>query len=216
MEIREPILGLTVMEHELTAEEIGTGEYTIAPVESGDLYMAHMQEYDAAGTFPEHLVLRVTVRYDTAGGEETLEYTAEDAPELGWNMQYWADDEPASEWSYPGTFRFSSYESTVPVSLVVGSPEQAQTTAERVVLSVTLSINGREILPEECEIREEEEVDPLAEFLPAGEEPVRYYYGRLYLKRPEWAPEHGILHMKVVQQLAGDGTLWTTEKDVEY
>ena len=201
MEIREPILGITLAEYELTADEIAAGEFTLPSVEAGDAYMAHMAEYDKAGAFPEELELHVTVRYDSADGEKTLEYTVKDAPEQGWGVLYWADSEPATEWSFPGYFRFSTYESLTPVSLVVNDPSQVTSGPDKSVLSVSLSIDGREIPPEECDLREEQD--------------GQYYYARLFLKRPSWAPEHGTIHLTVVQQLS-DGTLWTTEEDSDY
>ena len=214
LEIIEPILGITVAEYDLTAEEIAAGEFTIPAVDSGDAYMAHMADYDKTGAFPEELELHVTVRYDSAEGEKTLEYTTKDTPEQGWGVMYWADSEPASEWSFPGYFRFSTYESLTPVSLVVNDPSQVTAGPDKTVLSVSLSIGGREILPEECDIREEQENDPLAELM--GEaNPQKYYYAHLFLKRPDWAPEHGTIHCTVVQQLS-DGTIWTSEKDLAY
>ncbi len=216
VEIREPILGLTVFTHELTAEEIVSGEYNIPTVDSGDIFMEHMDEYNAAEKFPEELQLYVAVRYESAEGEQILEYNVKDSPEQGWSVRYWADDEPAEEGVYPGHFRFSTYESLVPVSVVINEPEKVMTMPWKTVLSVTLSIDGREIPPEDCQIIEEEMEDPFAEYLEPGVEPQNYFYARILVKRPEWASEHGILHIKVVQQLAEDGSLWTTERDLEY
>ena len=214
MEIVEPILGITVARYELSPDEIAAGEFTIPAVDAGDAYMAHMADYDKKNAFPEELELHVTVRYDSADGEKTLEYTVKDTAEQGWGIMYWADSEPATEWSFPGYFRFSTYESLTPVSLVVDDPSQVTTGPDKTVLSVSLSIGGREILPEECEIREEEENDPLAELM-GDPNPQKYYYARLFLKRPDWADEHGTIHLKVTQQLS-DGTLWTTEQDTDY
>ena len=215
-EITEPILGLTVAEYELTAEEIASGEFRIPKIDTGEIYMAHMAEYDAANAFPEELELHVTVSYNSADGEQTQEYTAKDTPEQGWGILYWPDSEPATEWSYPGYFRFSTYESLIPVSLVIDEPDKVSTTQEKIVISVSLSIGDRKILPEECEIKEDAEDDPFAEFSGSDEPAKRFYYARLFLKRPEWAPEHGTIHMTVVQQLAADGSIWTTEQDAEY
>ena len=212
--IREPILNLDVAEYELTAEEIAAGEFMIPALDTGDIYMAHMDEYDAANTFPEELELNVTVSYNTAEGGETLEYTAKDKPEQGWGLMYWPDSEPATDWSYPGFFRFSTYESQIPVSIVIDEPEKVSTTEEGIVISVSISINGQKILAEDCEITEGLEEDPLAELY--GLEQPKLYKARLLLKRPEWAGEHGTIHLTVVQQLAADGSIWTTEQDTEY
>ena len=210
-EIREPILALTVAEYDLTAEQIAAGEFTLPTVDSGDTYMAHMAEYDAQYAFPEELRLHVTVSYDSADGGKTLEYEATDTQEQGWGMLYWADDEIATDWSWPGCFRFATYQSRIPAFLVLDAPDQAVTTPEKMVLSVSLSIDGRKILPEECEITEEQEEDLFAE----NPEAAKTYYAVLFMKRPDWAPEHGTLHMTVVQQLS-DGRVWTTEDDKAY
>ena len=214
-EVREPILGLTVAEYELTPDEIAAGEFSIPEMDAGDLYWSHMDEYNAANAFPEELELHVAVRYETAEGEKTLETTVKDSPEQGWGIQYWADSEEATEWSYPGYFRFSTYESGTPVSLVIDAPDLVQTTPEKTVISVSISIGDRKVLPEECEIKEEQE-NPFADYYSDGEEVPMFYYARLFLKRPEWAGEHGTLHLTVVQQLAGNGSIWTTEQDLEY
>ncbi len=213
--VLEPVLGIKAAEYELTAEDIAAGEFSIPETEAGDLYFEHMNEYDSLGTFPEDLELHVTIRYEAEGGEETLEYTVRDHPEQGWGVLYWAEDEPAFDWNRPGYFRLSSLESTIPVSLVLDDPDKVSTTPEKIVMSASLSIDGRKILPEECEIAEEQEDDFLAEFLETDEAPAKYYYARLYLKRPDWAPEHGTIHCTVVQQLS-DGTIWTSEKDLAY
>ena len=215
-EVLEPVLGLTLAEYELTPAEIEAGEFAIPETDIGEVYFTHSAEYNAAGTFPEELRLHVLIRYDSEAGEKTIEYTVDPSPEQGWGIQYWADDEEKMDWNYPGHFLFSTYESMIPVFLVMDEPEKAETTQEKTVLSVSLSIDGRKILPEECEIREELEDDPLAEYYGPGEEVPKYYYARLLLKRPEWAPKHGTIHLSVTQQLSGDGSIWTTEKDMEY
>ena len=215
-EVVEPILGLNVASYALTPEEIASGEFSLPEMEAGDLYMAHMEAYDAAGAFPENLQLHVAVTYDTAEGEKTQEYTVQDQPEQGWGVFYWDDSEPATEGSYPGCFRFSTYESTIPVSLVVDEPEKVSTTPERIVISVSLSIGGRKIPAEACEITEEKQDDPMAELYETGAPPQQYYYARLLLRRPDWAPTHGTLEIAVTQQLAEDGSIWTSNRSVEY
>ncbi len=178
--------------------------------------MEHMDEYNAANTFPEELEMHVKVRYDSAEGEQVLEYSMKDSPEQGWSIRYWPDDEPEEDGVYPGCFRFSTYESLYPVSVVVNAPDQVKTTPEKIVLSVSFSIDGRVIPPEDCRITEEEMKDPLAEYLDPGTEAQTFFYARVLVKRPEWAPEHGTLHMTVVQQLFGDGSIWTSERDLVY
>ncbi len=212
-EIREPILDVTVAEYTLTAEEIAAGVFTVPATDAGDVYMAHMDEYNEMNAFPEELELHVTVRYDSAEGEQKLEYTVKDSPEQGWGMSYWPDDEPESEWSYPGCFRLASYESTIPISFVMDEPDKVKTVPEGMVISVSLSIDGRKILPQECTLEAVQKDDPFAEFYDGPA--TQYYYAYLTLKRPGWAPEHGTIHMTVVQQLY-EGGIWTTEEDREY
>ena len=216
MKITEPILGLVVAEYELTDEEIASGEFSLPALDTGDIYMAHMAEYDKAHAFPEELQLSVTVRYGSDDGEKALEYSVTDSPEQGWGMMYWPDNEQKTDWSWPGYFRFSTYESLYPVSLVLDEPDKVQSQPESIVLSVSLSIDGREILPDECEIVDEAEEDPFAAYYDSDEPAQTFYYSRIFLRRPDWAPEHGTVHMSVTQQLFADGSLWTTEQDFEY
>jgi hypothetical protein len=216
VEIWEPILDFRAAAYELTQEEIEAGVFEIPPTETGELYFAHREEYDAANTWPENLELRVTVRYDSPEGEKTLSYRQLDQPEQGWGIRYWPEDEEKTDWSYPGYFRFSTYESMIPISLVIDDPKAVVTRRNKMVISVSLSIDGRAIRPEECELVEEKEEDPLADYYPEGAEIPTYYYARLYLKRPTWAPESGTIHVTVVQKLSGDGSIWTTEQDYDY
>ena len=216
MEIREPILDLVVAVYELTPEEIAAGVFTLPSLDSGDVYMAHMQEYDEKGAFPEELEMHVTLQAQGENGPETLEYSVKDSPEQGWGMSYWPDSEEKTEWSWPGYFRLSTYESLIPVSFVYDQPEKVQTRPDGIVMSVSLSIDGRAILPEECEILDESMEDPLAEYFSPGEPAATFYYSRLLLKRPDWAPEHGTIRMQVTQQLFADGSVWTSEENLAY
>ncbi len=216
VKITEPILGLTVAEYELTEEEIASGEFSLPALDSGDLYMANMARYDKANAFPEELQLDVAVRYNSEEGEKLLEYSTVDSPEQGWGMMYWPDSEKKTDWSWPGYFRFSTYESLYPLTLVLDEPEKVQSRPENIVLSVSLSIDGRKILPEECEIVSEAEEDPFAAYYGSDEPVPTFYYSRIFLKRPDWAPEHGTVHMSVTQQLFADDSIWTTEEDFSY
>ena len=160
--------------------------------------------------------MNVTVRCESLEGEKVLEYSVKDSPEQGWGMNYWPDEEEKTEWSWPGTFRLSTYESMIPVSFVYEEPEKVKTRPDGIVMSVSLSIDGRKVLPEECEILDEAMEDPLAAYFSPGEPAETFYYSRVFLKRPDWAPEHGTIRMEVTQQLFGDGSIWTTEEQMEY
>lgn len=215
-EIREPILDLPVASYELTEEEIASGRFELPPLESGDLYFEHMDEYDRLNTWPEEFELHVVMTYDTGDGEQTVELTQRDEPEQGWAIRYWSESEQPDEWTYPGTFRFSTYESMIPIALVYDDPEAVQTLPDKIVISVALSIDGRAIDAGDCELVEEMEEDPFAAYYGPGEEIPTYYYARLFLKLPDWAPKNGTIHVTVVQQLFSDSSLWTTEQDYEY
>ena len=208
--IREPILNVKVKTYELTKKQIAAGEFSIPAIDTGDVYTKNQKKYDKKNAFPEELELKVTVRYNSAKGEKKLEYTVKDRQEQGWGMMYWDDKEEKSDWTYPGYFRFSTYESRVPVSLVVDAPEKARTDQKKVVISVSLSIGGRKIPSKDCSVREEHE-----DVTGAKNKKTRYYYARVFVKRPKWAPKHGTIHQVVVQQLS-DGTVWTTEQDTKY
>ncbi len=215
-EIREPILDLPVARYDLTAEEIASGRFELPPLESGELYFEHRDEYERLNTFPEEFELHVVMTYDTGDGEQTVELTRRDEPEQGWAYRYWSESEQADEWTYPGTFRFSTYESPFPIALVYDDPEAVQTLPDKIVLSVALSIDGRAVSAEDCELVEDVEEDPFADYCDEGEEIPTWYYARLFLKLPDWAPKSGTIHITVVQQLFSDGSLWTSEQDYEY
>ena len=210
------MLDLQVASFELSAEEIASGEFILPPLDTGNLYMANMAAYDKARSFPETLELKVLVRYTGEEGEKELEYIVTDSPEQGWGIMYWPDAEQKTEWSWPGFFRLSTYESLVPVSFVIDEPDRVQSRPDKVVLSVSFWIDGRKILPGECEIVDEAEESPLAAYFSPEEPSETFYYSRVFLKRPDWAPEHGTLRLAVTQELFQDGSLWTTEEDFAY
>ena len=119
------------------------------------------------------------------------------------NIKLLRDDEPESEWTHPGYFRVGSYECPTAVRFVIDEPDQVKTSREEIVISLSLSIDGRKVLPGECELE-------------TTNDDETWYYARMYLKRPEWANEHGTFHVTVVQQLNMDGRIWTSEKDLDY
>ena len=217
-EIREPILDKPVASYELTAEEIASGVYELPTLDTGDVYFEYLDEYDAAGEWPEYLELHVTVRYlDAEGEEQVLEFRQEDEPEQGWSVTSWDRDEEPSEWSYPGYFRFTTYESDIPLRLVLNDPG-AVTSSD--VFSISLSIDGRTITADECEISEYSETpyyfsEYFGDYFDEDEMPV-FYYARLMMKIPDWAPDSGTIHVTVVQMLFSDGSIWTTETDCDY
>ncbi len=212
--VTEPILKLTLAEYDLTPDEIAAGEFTVPDLDSGDCYMDHLQQYLNANAFPDVLVLNVTIRYETADGEKTLEYSAESVDEQGWDVVYYPEDAPPEEVKYPGYFDLYTFESMVPISLVCNAPEQAVTGPEKTVLSVEMSIEGRQITAGEFKITENTIRDPVA-VMNGEENPSVFYIAEMLLKRPDWAPEHGTCHVTVVQQLS-DGGFWTTEEALEY
>lgn len=212
--VTEPLLKLTLAEYELTPDEIAAGEFIIPDLNSNDFYLDHIQEYMKANASPEVLVLNVTIRYATAEGEKTLEYSVESTAEQGWGVKYFPEDEPAGDGVYPGHFYFFTYDSMVPISLAYDAPEQAVTGPEKTVLSVEITIEGRQIAAKECQIKEVAVPDPIA-VMNGVENPTVYYSADLLVKRPDWAPEHGTCHVTVVQQLS-DGDSWTTEENLGY
>ena len=84
------------------------------------------------------------------------------------------------------------------------------------VISVDISYNGRHAAPEEYETvlyREEYSIlnSETGEYVPTVG-----YTSQLLLRRPDWMPERGTVHVVLVQRLASTGELWTQEFDCDY
>ncbi len=208
LELWEPILDLPAGRYTLTREEIAAGELELSLGDGGDLYWEHHEEYDARDTFPEWLELRATLTYEGKDGLVTERRTLQPSPEQGWAIRYWAKDEEATEWSFPGYFRFQTYESYDPVALVLDDPDAVRAGT----ISVSFSIDGRAIDPAQVQYDTWQEAHTIA----GMEVSEPFYYARFLFPKPAWAPEQGVLHVTVTQYLEGYDQTVVIERDYPY
>ena len=211
LEIWEPYLDLTVASFDLAPEDYADGEYLLPMQSTGDVFEAHMDEYLARDVWPEALMLRGTVSYEKDGELVEESFTQEPDYEQGWGLTWWPEDEPASDWTFPGCFVFATYESEVPLEIVVNDPDGVKAG----VLGVSIRIDGLEI-PAEAYRFEPYEETWTAMDRDGNQREVVFYYARAVVEKPDWAPEHGVAHAVVTQLLEGSGEIWVSEQDVEY
>ena len=223
VQVRETVLDLTAYDHFLSEEEIAAGRFELPAVSTGDLYMEHMAEYEAAGTpipgtdyvsaaWPQfELVVTAWYESEDGGGEDMLTLTAEADFELGVGMSYWKYD--WDDQREPESFIVIPWEEIEELSYVIDDPAAV---TSPLVVSVDISYNGRHAAPEEYETvlyREEYSVldSETGEYVPTVG-----YTSQLVLHRPDWMPERGTVHVVLVQRLASTGELWTREYDYDY
>jgi hypothetical protein len=204
LELTEPILDLPVTSYHLEPKDLIKGELELPGVELDDMYFDHMEEYNKRNTFPEELALHAVLVYDKDGETVTEELDLLSSPELGWGLRYWPKDTEKSDWNYPGCFRFGTYESDFPVTLVLDDPDAVKMNT----LSVSFSIDGRPIDPETIQY------EALRESYGFGDS--SYYTARFIFPKPDWAPESGTIHVTVVQYLEGYRKTVVIERDLEY
>ena len=131
LSLTEPILDLPVASLTLGPEEIAAGELELPAFATDELYFAHMDEYQAKGTWPEELALHAVLSYEKDGMPVTEVRDLTASPELGWNLSYWPRDTEKYDWNFPGFFRFETYESEMPAALVLDIPPRSNTTPGR-------------------------------------------------------------------------------------
>lgn len=208
LELREPILDLSVISYSLGPEDIAAGLVELPGQETDALYWEHREEYDALNALPEELALHATLVYEKNGEEITETRDLSPSAELGWSLRYWPRSEEASEWAFPGCFVFRTYESYTPISLVLNDPDGVNAST----ISASFTINGREIDP--ADIRYETLVDTYKVAGIAVSDP--FQFARFIFPKPDWAPESGTIHVTVVQYLRGYRQVVVMERDVDY
>lgn len=223
IQVRDQVLDLTAYDYFLDEEEIAAGCFELPVVSTGDLYMDHMEEYEAAGTpipgsdyiaaaWPQfELVVTAWYESEDGSGEDMLTLTTEAEFELGVGMSYWKYDWDEQIPQY--SFRIIPWEELEDLSYVINDPNAV---TDPTVISVDISYNGRHAAPEEYEtvLYREEYSIPNSE---TGEYvPTVGYTKELLLRRPDWMPEQGTVHVVLVQRLASTGELWTREYDYDY
>lgn len=223
VQVRDKVLDLVAYDNFLSEEEIASGFFELPVVSTGTLFEEHSEEYYAAGTpmpgtdyvspaWPE-FELAVTAWYESedGSGEDTLTMTAEPEFELGVGMSYWMYDWDEQIPQY--SFRIIPWEEIAELSFVIDDPDAV---TNPMVISVDISYNGRHAAPEEYEtVLYKEEYSVLDR--DSGEYvPTVGYTKQLILRRPDWMPEQGTVHVVLVQQLATTGERWVREFDYDY
>ena len=219
VELWEPNLELLLAEYDLSEAEIAEGEAELPGFDTAELYFAHMDEYEALYAEPE-VEMRVEMVYDSAEGEQRVSMTQRSEYELGWTFRYWPEDGEDYEWTRPGWFEFTTYETPMKVSFLFDktSPLSMTTTEKNGVPEVTaamrvsFSIDGREITEDECEYV----LENAGEWETTDGETITFYNAKLYFPRMDWMPEKGTVHVKIEQILTNFSSTWISEKDFEY
>ena len=123
-------------------------------------------------------------------------------------MRYWPQNTEKSDYTFPGCFVFATYESDIPVTLVLGDPDAVKPGT----LSVSFSIEGRAVDPAAVEYQSWKEAYTIAD-IPVSDP---FYFTRFVFPKPDWAPESGTLHITVVQYLEGYGRTIVIERDLDF
>ena len=210
--VREKVLDKQVYDHFLSEEEIGTGLFELPMLSTGDVYMENMKAYDAAHGWPEfEMTVNAWYENETGDGEDMLTLTAEPNFELGVGLSYIS---PSWDWyDTPDSFVITPWEETEEIRYVIDDPSAVK---NPLTFSVDISCNGRHAKPEEYEehIRTDEYDIRNSE---TGElTPHIGYTKELVLRRPDWMPEEGTIHITIHQYLASTGEIWVREIDLDY
>ena len=211
--VRDKTLDLVAYDYFLSEEEIASGLYELPMLSTGDVFMEHMDEYDAVGGWPE-FEMSVDARYEGSDGSEAaILETTEPAFELGVGLSYWPPDYTWDEQLPPDSFRVVPWEEIEELRYVINDPTAV---TDPLTVSVDLSYEGRHAAPEEYETILYREEYELYNAETGGYEPTVGYTRQLLLRRPDWMPEQGTVHVVIVQRLASTGELWTREFDLSY
>ena len=209
--VRETALDLLVYEHELDASEIAEGEFELPMLSTGDVFMEHLEEYDARSAWPD-FELTVELLYEGENGaEEQLTQTMAAEFELGFGLSYWDydwDDQRPRD-----SFIVIPYEEIEGIRYVINDPEAV---TDPLTVSVDISCDGRHAAPEEYETILYRDAYELYDPETGEYVPTETFTNQLVLRRPAWMPEHGSVKFTLTQYLASTGALWTTEREVEY
>ena len=211
--VRDKVLDKQAYDHFLSEEEIASGLFELPMLSTGDLFMENLQAYQDINAWPEfELTVKAWYENDTGDGEDMLTLTVEPDFELGIGISYqkpswdWDADIPAD------SFVVTPWEETDEIRYVINDPDAVR---DPLTFSVDISYNGRHAAPEEYEeIVAEEEYTLITG---SGDElPQVSYTKKLVLRRPDWIPEEGVIHVKICQYLASTGEIWVRETDFSY
>lgn len=212
--VREKTLDKLVYEYYLTENEIKSGRFELPMLSTGDYYMENMDAIDAANAWPE-FELSVTAWYENEAGdgEDVMTLTAQAEFEMGIGLGYMSPDDTWSDYIPPDSFYVMPWEETEEISFVINDPDAV---TDPTVISVDLSCNGHHASPEEYEEVIEKSEYTLIDSETGERTPTVGYTKELILRRPDWMPEEGVLHVHIVQMLASTGELWIRDYDYDY
>lgn len=211
--VRETTLDLSVYDVFLSHEEIESGSFELPVLSTGDVYMEHMNEYENGGWPHFEMTVKAWYENEAGDGEDTLTLTVEPDFELGIGLSYIKPSWTWYEAPVPDSFAIVPWEELEELRYVVNDPDAVK---DPLTVSVDFSYNGRHAAPEEYEeivVKDEYDILDTA----TGERTPHVGYTReLMLRRPDWMPEEGTVHVVICQRLASTGELWTHEIDFDY
>lgn len=213
VDVRETTLDKSVYEHYLSEEEIAEGLFELPILSTGDYYMDNMAAFDSGGWPSFEMTVKAWYENEAGDGEDTLTLVVEPDFELGIGLSYMRPDSFWSDVIPPDSFYVSPWEDITEIKYVINDPDSVK---DPLTFSIDLSYNGRHAAPEEYEEIIEKSEYTLVDRETGTETPTVSYNKELVLRRPDWMPEEGTLHVHIVQYLASTGELWVRDYDFEY
>lgn len=212
--VREKTLDKQVYEHYLDEDEIASGLFEAPMLSTGDFYMDNREALDAVNAWPDfELTLDAWYENESGDGEDTLTITRDPDFEMGIGLNYMRPDYNWSEYVPPDSFYVSPWEETEEINYVINDPDAVN---DPLTFSVDISCNGRHAAPEEYETVVEKNEYTLVDREAGTETSMVSYTKELVLRRPDWMPEEGTIHVHIVQFLASTGEKWVRDYDYEY
>ncbi len=210
--VRETELDQTVFEHELDSGEISRGLYELPVLSTGDVYMDNMAAYDQTNAWPS-FEMKVEYRYENAGGDEEIkELVLEPQHETGFGASYWGPGYTWDEQLPPDSFIITPWDEADDIRYVFDSPDSV---TDYKTVYVDVEYNGRHVLPEEYETILKKDEYFLMDDVDFST-PLTSYTSELIIRRPDWMPESGTLHITIVSKLISTGELYTRTIDLDY
>ena len=216
VQVRETVLDLPVYEYYLTEEDVESGVFELPMLSTGDLFMDHYDEYNAVGSWswPEfELTVDVWYGNEDGSGEERYSIVREPDFELGYGFSYMQSDAVWSEYIPPDSFYVTPWEDMEEIRYVINDPDAV---TDPLTLSVDVSFGGRHASADEFETVISRSEYTLVNTETGEETPTVSFNKLLVLRRPDWIPQEGTVHVVLVQQLACTGEQWVREFDFSY
>ncbi len=196
-----------IIDHDFTAEEIAAGVWEELAIDTNDFYWKHAEQYEALETFVQPtLYVTITYRLDD-GTEGTITRTAAPTAEDYVYVDYHDSDLFENEWTFPGCFAASVYDTQTDPLLFTTDPDHELQPGE-IFLSVT--VNGERIPEENCSVKR------LVDSFEYEGETFTHYSFFYIMRRPDSFPEHGTAHVIVKQKLIHYDYIREWETDIEY